>query len=243
MSFKIVVLWQNAGADEFFLENLNEVKEVFWVRVADVVDFVRREWKTIFAGLLFRSLGHDTDDAFDDVVDVGEVAFAVAVVEDFDSFAFDELVSKAEIGHVGATGGAVDGEETEAGGGDVVEFGVGVGEELVALFGGGVKGDGVIDFVVSAEWDFFVAAVDGATGGVDEVFGSVVAAGFEDVVEADEVRFDVCVGVVDAVANAGLSGEVDDDVKMVFCKKFFYGDFVGEVAFDKGKVFVLLEVF
>lgn len=223
------------------MKDLNEVEKVFWAGVADVVDLVRREWKAVFAGLFGRGFGHDADDAFDDVVDVSEVALAVAVVEDFDGLALDELISKAEVGHVGAAGRAVDGEETEAGGGDVVEFRVGVCEEFVALFGGGVEGDGVIDFVVGAEGDFGVAAVDGAAGGVDEVFGGVVAAGFEDVVEANEVGLDVGVGVVDAVANAGLSGEVDDDVRLVLGEQLVDGGFVGEVAFDESEVFEVFE--
>lgn len=223
------------------MKDLNEVEKVFWAGVADVVDFVRWKRKAVFASLFGWGFGHDANDAFDDVVDVGEVALAVAVVEDFDGLALDELISEAEVGHVGAAGGAVDGEETEAGRGDVVEFRVGVGEEFVALFGGGVEGDGVIDFVVGAEGDFGVAAVDGAAGGVDEVFGGVVAAGFEDVVEADEVGFDVGVWVVDTVANAGLGGEVDDDVRLVLGKQLVDGGFVGEVAFDEGEVFEAFE--
>ena len=224
------------------MEDLNEVEKVFWAGVADVVDFVRWKRKAVFASLFDWGFGHDADDAFDDVVDVGEVALAVTVVEDFDGLALDELISEAEVGHVGAAGGAVDGEETEAGGGDVVKFGVGVGEEFVALFGGGVEGDGVIDFVVGAEGDFGVAAVDGAAGGVDEVFGGVVAAGFEDIVEANEVGFDVGVWVVDTVANAGLGGEVDDDVGLVLGKQLVDGGFVGEVALDESEVFEVFEL-
>ena len=239
MSFKIVVLWQNAGADKFFLEDLDEVEEVFWVGIADVVDFVGRERETVFADLFLGGFGHDTDDALDDVVDVGEVAFTVAIVEDFDGFAFDELVGEAEVSHVGTTGGTVDGEEAETGGGDVVEFGVGVGEEFVGFFGSGVERDGVIDLIVGTERDFFVAAIDGAAGGVDKMFDGVAAAGFEDVVETDEVGFDVGVGVVDAVADAGLGGEVDDEVWLFGFEKLVYGGFVGEVTLDESEVFML----
>ena len=219
------------------MEDLNEVEEVFWAGIANVVDFVRWKRKAVFASLFGWGFGHDANDAFDDVVDVSEVALAVTVVEDFDGLALDELIGEAEVGHVGAAGGAVDGEETEAGGGDVVKFGVGVSEEFVALFGGGVEGDGIIDFVVGAEGDFGIAAVDGAAGGVDEVFGGVVAAGFEDVVEADEVGFDVGVGVVDAVANASLGGEVDDNVGLVLGKQLVDGGLISEVTFDESEVF------
>lgn len=239
VSFKVVILGEDAGADKFFLEDLDEVEEVFWVGIADIVDFVGWERETVFADLFLGGFGHDTDDAFDDVVDVGEVAFAITVVEDFDGFAFDELVGEAEVSHVGTTGGAVDGEEAETGGGDVVEFGVGVGEELVGFFGGGVERDGVVDLVVGTERDFFVAAVDGAAGGVDKMFDGVVTASFEDVVETDEVGFDVGVGVIDAVADAGLGGEVDDEVWLFGFEELVYDGFVGEVALDESEVFML----
>ena len=106
--------------------------------VADVVDFVGWQRESVFAVFLFGGVLHHSDDAFDDVIDVGEVAFAFAVVEYLDGLAGFELVGEAEVGHVGAAGGAIDGKEAQPCAGDVVEFAVGVGHELVALFGGGV---------------------------------------------------------------------------------------------------------
>ena len=106
--------------------------------VADVIDFVGREGESVFAVLLFWGVLHHADDAFDDVVDVGKVALALAVVENLDGLAGFELVGEAEVGHVGAAGGAVNGKESQARARDVVELAVGVRHELVALFGGGV---------------------------------------------------------------------------------------------------------
>lgn len=99
---------------------------------------------------------HDANDAFYDVIDVGEVAFAVAVVEDLDGLAFTELVGEAEVGHIGTTCGAIDGEEAEAGGGYVVELAVGVCHQFVALFCGGIETDGIVHFVVCGVGDFLV---------------------------------------------------------------------------------------
>ena len=61
-----------------------------------------------------------------------------------------------------------------------------------------------------------------------------MAAGFEDVVEADEVGFDVGIGVSDAVADTGLGGEVDDDIELVFGEESVDEIAVGDVASDKG---------
>ena len=255
VGFEVVVGGENTGADEFFLEDLYEVQEVFGLAAADVIDGVGRDGQAVFAGFLFGGLGHNADDAFDDVIDVGEVPAAVAVVEDLDGLAFQEFVGKAEVGHVRSSGGAIDGEEAQAGGRDVVEFAVAMGEKFVALLRRGVEADGVVHPVFYAEGDLLVAAIDAGAAGIDQVLDALVGipgragndgvgragndvigmpAGFEDVVEADHIALDVGVGVLDAVAYAGLGGEVDDDVEVVLGKDFVDEGFVGEIAFDEG---------
>ena len=69
-----------------------------------------------------------------------------------------------------------------------------------------------------------------------------VAAGFEDVVEADEVGFDVGIGVGDAVAYACLCSKVDYNLGPELGKEFVDELAVGYVAFDKAKARVLLEL-
>ena len=210
MGFEVVVCGEHLGSDELFLEDGHEVEEVFGMVVPDVVDFVGRERQSVFAVLLFGGVLHHADNAFDDVVDVGEVALTLAVIEYLDSLAGFKLVGEAEVGHVGATGGAVDGKETEPCAGDVVEFAVGVGHELVALFGGGVQGNRVVHFVVGGVGDLLVAAVHAGGACVDEVFDfaffSAFAAGFQNVVESDEVALDVGVRVRDGIADPCLGG-------------------------------------
>lgn len=113
--FEVVVGGKYASGNKFFLEYLDEVEEVFGIVVANVVDGIWRDGKSVFAGLTLRSTVHYADNAFDNVVNIGEVSFAVAVVEDLDGFAFDQLVGESEVGHVGTPGRTVDGEETQAG--------------------------------------------------------------------------------------------------------------------------------
>ena len=234
MGLEVVVRREDAGADELLLEYVDEVEEALGSAVADVVDLVGRDGKSVCAFLLLGGVLHHTEDAFDYVVDVGEVAAAVAVVEYLDGPAFAELVGEAEVGHIGAAGGTIDGEEAEAGAGDVVEFAVCVGQEFVALLGGGVEADGIVDLVVGGEGNLGVAAVDAAGAGVDQVLDWMAAAGFEDVVEADEVALDVGVGVGDGVADAGLRGEVDDYVRLMLVEDFVDERFIREVALDEG---------
>ena len=72
--------------------------------------------------------------------------------------------------------------------------------ELVGLFSGRVERDRGVYFVFYCEGHFFVASVYRGTGGIDQVLDTIfaivvgVAAGFKDVVEADQIAFDVDAG-------------------------------------------------
>ena len=237
MRLEVVIGGEDFCADEFFLENRHEVEQVFWVVIADVVDLVRRERETVFAVLLFGGVLHHAHDAFDNVIDEGEVALALAVVENLDGLAGFELVGEAEVGHVRATCRAIDGKEAEACARDVVELAVGVCHELVALLGGSVQRDRVIDFVVGGVRDLLVAAVHAGGARVHEVLDFKVSAGFQNVVESDEVALDVGVRVRDGIADASLGGEVHDDGKVVLFEQAVDGGLVGEVCLDECPLF------
>lgn len=160
MGVEVVIRRQDAGADELLLKCRDVVEEVFRGATADVVDGVWRDREAVGAVLPLWCAAHDADDAFDDVVDVGEVALAISVVENLDAVALHEAVRRGEVEHVRAAGWAVDGEEAETGGRDIIELRVGVSHELVALFCCGVERNRVVNLVVGAEWHLFVAAVD-----------------------------------------------------------------------------------
>ena len=112
---EVVVFREYAGGDKFFLKYLHEVEEVLGVAVAYIIDGIRRHGQSVVACLPLGGFLHHADHTLHDVVDIGEVAAAVAVVEDPDSLPFEQLVSKAEVCHVRAAGGTVDGEEAETG--------------------------------------------------------------------------------------------------------------------------------
>ena len=160
MGIKVIILGEHAGTDQFFLQDGHEFKEIFGRVVADVIYLVRWDGQSVLAVLLLRGVLHDAHHSLHDVVDIGEVALAVAIVENLDGLAFHQLVGEAEVSHVGTTGGAIDGEEAEAGRGDVVELRVGMSHQLVALLGGGVEAYGVVHLVVCRIGHLLVAAID-----------------------------------------------------------------------------------
>ena len=104
---------------------------------------------------------HDANHSLHDVVDIGEVALAVAIVENLDGLAFHQFVGEAEVCHIGTAGRAIDGKEAEAGRGDVVELAISMGHQLVALLRGGVEAHGIVHLVVCRIGHLLVAAIDG----------------------------------------------------------------------------------
>ena len=226
MCLEVVVGREHALLHQHALQRVDEVEQVLGVRVADVVDAVGGEGQPVLANLHLGRGVHDAPHALDDVVDVGEVAAAVAHVEDLDRVAAAQLLGEAEVGHVGPAHGSVHREEAQARSRDGVELGVGGGHELVGLLGGGVERHRRVDSVLLGERHLLVAAVDRAGAGVDQVFHGVVAAGLEDVKETHEIAFEVGARVLYGVADARLGGEVHHDVEAV----------LGEQALDEGGV-------
>ena len=68
---------------------------------------------------------------------------------------------------------------------------------------------------------------------LDFAFLGASAAGFEDVVESDEIALDIGVRVRDGIADSGLGGEVHDDGEVVLLEQAVDGRLVGEVRFDE----------
>ena len=89
-----------------------------------------------------------TDNAFHDVIHISKVPLAVAVVEDFDSFAVHQLIGKAKICHIRTTSRAIDREEPQTSRGDIVEFGVSMCHQLVGLLGSRIQRNRIVHLVI-----------------------------------------------------------------------------------------------
>ena len=90
-----------------------------------------------------------------------------------------------------------------------------MGQQFVAFLGRGVEAYRVINFILRGERNLFVAAIHRRGGSVNKVLHRVVAAGFQKVIETDDVRFDINIRMIDGVAYTCLGSQVDHDVKMV----------------------------
>ena len=149
VGIKVIILGKHAGTDQLFLKDGHEVKEVFRGVVTDVVHLVRWYRQSVLAIMLLGGVLHDAHHSLHNVVDIGEVALAVAIIEYLDGIAFHQLVGEAEVCHVGTACRAIDSEEAQAGRRDVVELRVGMGHQLVALLRGGIKRYRIIYLIVS----------------------------------------------------------------------------------------------
>src|SRR5262249_26012786 len=130
-------------------------------------------------------------DGFNDIVDVGEVALHLPVVEDVDWAALQYSLGKAEVGHVGAPPRPVNGEKAQAGGGNGEQLGGGVRHQLVCAVGHGIERARIVDRVRFAKRHLAVAAIDGAGGGIDQVLHRMCSAGLQHRQKAIDVGMQV----------------------------------------------------
>ena len=106
----------------------DEVHQTDGMGTADIIDTVRN-----FCG---RGTGsawdvvEGTEDGFGDVVDVGEVAAHVAVVEYFDGLPFGDGAGEEHGRHIWTAPRTIDGEEAQASDRKSVEFRIAVGLEF-----------------------------------------------------------------------------------------------------------------
>src|SRR5947207_3439023 len=116
--------------------------------------------KELRHSVALRSAVQNPDQTFDDVVDIGEVALHLAVIEHIDWMPFQDRLGKEKQRHIRSTPGAVDGKEAQARGREPVEMTVGVRHQLIGFLGRGIKVDRVIDVVMLRARQPGVSAVD-----------------------------------------------------------------------------------
>src|SRR5947209_17547305 len=98
------------------LEQLDDAHQVFAAAVADVVEGVRRCGSAgLHLPVVSRRTVETSNDAADDIVDVGEVPAHLAAVEEWQRLAGVERPDENPHGHVGAAPRTVHGEEAQNG--------------------------------------------------------------------------------------------------------------------------------
>ena len=114
-----------------------------------------------------------------------------------------------------------------------------MGHELVALFAGGVQAHRIVHLVVFAVGHFAVESVHGTGRGEHQVLDLVMATGFQNVQESDQVALQVGVRVRNRVAYACLGGEVYHLVEFFFGEELVETFLVVDTHFHESAVLVL----
>jgi hypothetical protein len=228
-------LYEGLAAEGLF-QGVDEVPQLHWPAVADVVQAVRRPAEGgVGVHRIPVRIGHgyvrqQAEHPLHYVVDVGEVAHHAALVEELDRFAAQDGPGEQEEGHVGPSPGAVDREKAQSGHRKLEEVGIAVRHQLVGLFGGCIERHRMVDVAPDGEGHVFISAVDRAGGGVEEVPDAVVPAALEDVEEALDVALGVGAGIHQRIAHAGLRRQVHHEFEGPLVEHFLHG----QAVFDGG---------
>ena len=114
--------------------------------------------------------------------------------------------------------------------------------QLIALFGGCVKADRIIYFVVCRIWNFLVATIYRRGWSIYKMFYLMVTTSLKDIVETYEVALDISIGIGNTVTNACLGCKVYDNRNFVFSEKLFYGFFVCDWGMNKRPTWTILSL-
>ena len=164
-----------------------------------------------------------------DVVDVGEVAPHLAAIEQGQRLARKQRLGEDPHRHVRAAPRPVDREEAQTRARQPEDVGIGLAHQLVRLLACRVERERMIDPVLHPKRERLVAPVDGRRGGVDEMARTAAAGELQHVAVADQVRLEVGAGILEAVANAGLSPEVNDPIEVGRAAQLVQGAGIREI--------------
>ena len=106
-------------------------------------------------------------------------------------------------------------------------------QQFIALFGRSIQADGIIDFILCAEGNLFVAAIHAAAGSVDQMIHRVVPARLQNVIEADEIALNVHIRMFNRITDTSLSRQIDHNGRFIFGEHLIHQHFIGNVPSDE----------
>ena len=86
----------------------------------NVVKSIGRYRQTILACLASWCSLYNTNNSFDDVINIGEITLTITVIEDLDGLASKKFNCKNKVGHIRSTSRAINSKETKTCRGNVI---------------------------------------------------------------------------------------------------------------------------
>ena len=131
----------------------DEVHQFDGIRTSDIVNFGRH---TVWTFFRLRQMVDDMHRSFGDVVDIGEVANHVTIIEHLDGLSLADGCGKKHGRHVWTSPRAVNGKEPKSCSSETVEFRIGMRHQFVALFRSGIETHRAVHLVILAVGNLFV---------------------------------------------------------------------------------------
>ena len=91
-------------------------------------------------------------------------------------------------------------------------------QKFIALFCCSIKWNRIVHLVICTERNFLVSAIYTWRTCINQMFHRVISAGFKDIIETDNVRFNICIRICDAVSNTCLCSKIYNNIRLIFCK-------------------------
>jgi len=166
---------------------------------------------------------NDPRDPFHNVVDVGEVPFHFAVVEDIDWPIFQDGLREQEQSHVRSAPWPVHGEKSKAGTGKTEKAAVTVGHKFIGFLACGIERNRMVYAVMDGKGHVGVCAVNGTGGGKYQVLYMSVPASFQDIEETHYVGVHVRIRVFERIPHPCLGRQVHDRIEARSGEEILHG--------------------
>ena len=122
MSLKVKVSRQHTSTHQFLLQDIHEVQQILRLPTTDVINSIGRDGQAILTLLSGRWSLHHSPHTLYDVINIGEVTTAVAVVEDLDGLTLQQLIGKSEVRHIRTTSRTIYRKETKSRCRDIIQL-------------------------------------------------------------------------------------------------------------------------
>ena len=96
---------------------------------------------------------------------------------------------------------------------------VSVRHQLISLLAGGIKAHRMVYRLLLMERQISVSAIHRTARGIDQVFGAVVAATFQQMAKAHKIALDVGRRILQGITNTGLCRQIHHHLGPFFRKK------------------------
>ena len=122
MHFKIVISRQNFCPNQFLLQNIHKIQEIFRLIITNIINCIRWNRQTIFSIFSLRCILHYTFYTFYNIIHICEITFAISIIKNLNYLTFQQLIGKTKVSHIWTTCWSINCKETQTSRRNIIEF-------------------------------------------------------------------------------------------------------------------------